>query len=65
VNQPMRAMTTLWRRDFETRDLMLRSGALFWTLVALLVPFGWVALLLRLEPVRVRIASLRHSRSCR
>jgi hypothetical protein len=62
VNRLMKAMTTLWRRDFESRDLMLRSGGLFWTLVALLVPFGWVALLLRLEPVRVRVASLRDYR---
>lgn len=55
------AMTTLWRRDFEIRDVMLRSG-LFWMLVALIVPFGWVALLLRLEPVRVRVSALRDYR---
>jgi hypothetical protein len=28
--------------------------------VALIVPFGWVFLLFRLEPVRVRVRSLRN-----
>jgi hypothetical protein len=59
VKQLATAMTTLWRRDFEIRDVLMRSGGLFWMLVALLVPFGWVALIFRLEPVRVRVSSLR------
>jgi hypothetical protein len=62
VKRLVTAMTTLWRRDFEIRDVMLRSGGLFWMLVALIVPFGWVALLLRLEPVRVRVSALRDYR---
>jgi hypothetical protein len=47
VKQLATAMTTLWRRDFEIRDVLMRSGGL------------WVALIFRLEPVRVRVSSLR------
>jgi hypothetical protein len=59
VKRVATAMTTLWRRDFDIRDALMRSGGWFWMLVALLVPFGWVALLFRLEPVRVRVSLLR------
>ena len=48
------AVTSLWPKD--------PSGNVFWTVFALVVPFGWIALLLRLEPVRVRVSSFRASR---
>lgn len=35
------------------------KGSTFWlATAALILPFGWVLLLLRLEPVRVRVRSL-------
>lgn len=41
---------SIWHKD--------PSGSLFWTMFALVVPFGWIVLALRLEPVRVRVLAL-------
>ena len=48
---------SFWQKD--------PSGNLFWTMFALVVPFGWIALVLRAEPVRVRVLSFRPSRLTR
>ncbi len=53
-------MRTLWRQDLSLRESLTRSDNLFWAAVALIVPFGWVFLLFRLEPVRVRMRALRN-----
>lgn len=53
-------MQTMWRQDLRLRESLTRSDNLFWAAVALLVPFGWVFLLFRLEPVRVRVRALRN-----
>jgi hypothetical protein len=52
-------MQKAWRQDLNVRAALSRSDSLAWALVALVVPFGWVFLLWRLEPVRSRIRSLR------
>ena len=51
VRRLIDSVLSFWRKD--------PSGNLFWTVFALVVPFGWIALLLRTEPVRVRVSSLR------
>lgn len=51
VRRLIDSVLSYWRKD--------PSGNLFWTVFALVVPFGWIALLLRTEPVRVRVSSLR------
>jgi hypothetical protein len=53
----MQTMRGLWRQDLAIREALEESGDLFWSLVAMLVPFGWAFLLGRLEPVRVRFGS--------
>ena len=53
-------MRGLWRQDLNLRESLMRSDNLFWAAVALIVPFGWVFLLFRLEPVRVRVRTLRN-----
>ena len=58
MKQIMNTMHGLWRRDLAIREALEESGELFWSLVAMLVPFGWAFLLGRLEPVRVLIGSL-------
>jgi hypothetical protein len=47
----------LWQKD--------PSGNLFWMMFALVVPFGWIALVLRAEPDRLRVLSFRSSRLTR
>lgn len=54
-------MQNAWRLDVSVRDALTRSDNLLWAAVALIVPFGWVFLLWRLQPVRARIRALRHS----
>ena len=56
----METMHKMWRQDLTLRESLTRSDNLFWMAVAVLVPFGWVFLLFRLEPVRVRVRSLRN-----
>jgi hypothetical protein len=51
VRRLIDSLLSFWRKD--------PSGNLFWTVFALVVPFGWIALLLRTDPVRVRVSSLR------
>jgi hypothetical protein len=60
VRQIKGLMGKIWRQDVGWRESLTRSGNLFWVLVALVVPFGWVFLLFRLEPVRVRVRALRN-----
>jgi hypothetical protein len=60
VKRTMRLMGKIWRQDLRLRDSLTNSGNIFWALVALVVPFGWVFLLFRLEPVRVRVRALRN-----
>lgn len=52
-------MRGAWREDLLGRDSLTSSGNLWLYLAALVLPFGWVFLLLRLEPVRVMLRSLR------
>jgi hypothetical protein len=59
VRYVMETMNKMWRQDLALRQSLTRSDNLFWMAVAILVPFGWVFLLFRLEPVRVRVRSLR------
>jgi hypothetical protein len=54
----MHTMCGLWRQDLAIREALEESGELFWSLVAMLVPFGWAVLLRRLEPIRVRVGAL-------
>ena len=56
----METMNKMWRQDLTLRQSLTRSDNLFWIAVAVLVPFGWVFLLFRLEPVRVRVRSWRN-----
>lgn len=49
----------LWRDDCWGREVFWKSGNLWLATVALLLPFGWIFLLLRLQPVRVGVRSLR------
>lgn len=60
VRYVMETMHKMWRQDLTLRESLTRSDNLFWMAVAVLVPFGWVFLLFRLEPVRVRVRSLRN-----
>jgi hypothetical protein len=53
-------MRKAWQHDLNLRQSLTRSDNLLWAAVALVVPFGWVFLLFRLEPVRVRVRSLRN-----
>lgn len=48
---------TIWRDDFLGREAFWKSGNLWLATAALLLPLGWVSLLLRLEPVRIRVRS--------
>jgi hypothetical protein len=50
----------MWEQDLNLRKSLSRSDNLFWAAVALVVPFGWVFLLFRLEPVRVRLRAIRN-----
>lgn len=47
----------LWREDLLLREDLGRSGNLLLATTALVVPFGWVFLLLRLRPVRMFLRS--------
>jgi hypothetical protein len=47
----------LWREDLLLREDLGRSGSLLLATTALVVPFGWVFLLLRLRPVRMFLRS--------
>jgi len=60
VRHAMTIMKKMWRQDLNLRESLTGSGNLFWAAVALIVPFGWVFLIFRLEPVRVRVRSLRN-----
>ena len=52
-------MSEAWRVDILGREPLAKSGNLWLYLAALILPFGWIFLLLRLEPVRLMIRSLR------
>lgn len=52
-------MHRAWREDLFGRDSLTKSGNFWLYSAALLLPFGWVFLLLRLEPVRLLVRSLR------
>ncbi len=56
----MTMMMKAWRQDLSVRKSLTRSDKLIWAAVALFVPFGWVFLLLRLEPVRLKLRALRN-----
>lgn len=56
----MDVMSDAWRVDILEREPLAKSGNLWLYLAALILPFGWVFLLLRLEPVRLMVRSLRH-----
>lgn len=47
----------VWREDLLLREDLGRSGNLLLATTALVVPFGWVFLLLRLRPVRMFLRS--------
>lgn len=53
---------TMWQDDLLGRQAFWTSKNFWLALAALVLPFGWVFLLLRLEPVRIRIqAGLRRA----
>lgn len=52
-------MRRAWREDLLGRKYLTKSGNLWLLGIAIVVPFGWVFLLLRLEPVRLLVRSLR------
>jgi hypothetical protein len=58
----MERLQALWQEvrgeDLLRRGDLGRSGNLALATVAMLVPFGWVFLLLRVRPVRVFLRSL-------
>ncbi len=54
-------MREAWREDVLGREPLSKSGNVWLYLAALFLPFGWVFLLLKLEPVRLMVRSLRHS----
>lgn len=60
MGRVMTTMQKIWRHDLSLRESLMSSDSLFWAAVALVVPFGWVFLLFRLEPVRVRVRALRN-----
>lgn len=49
---------TMWPDGWGIRDALLKGSTFWLATAALILPFGWVLLLLRLEPVRVRVRSL-------
>lgn len=55
----MGVMQKAWREDFFGRESLIKSGNAWLLAAALVLPFGWVFLLLRLEPVRLLVRSLR------
>ena len=55
----MNVMRGAWQQDFLERESFTKSGNLWLFGAALFLPFGWVFLLLRLEPVRLFVRSLR------
>ena len=59
MRRALDTMRGLWRKDLAVRDAFTESGDLLWALIALLLPFGWAVLLWQLEPVRLRVRSLR------
>lgn len=54
----MRLIVTNLRDELRVRRSFWKSGTLWMVTTAVILPFGWVLLLLRLEPVRVRVRSL-------
>ncbi len=60
MRRAIEKMRKAWQQDLSLRESLTRSDNLFWAAVALVMPFGWVFLLFRLKPVRVRIRSLRN-----
>jgi hypothetical protein len=52
-------MRGAWREDLFGRESLTKTGNLWLFGAALVLPFGWVFLLLRLEPVRLLVRSLR------
>lgn len=59
MGRALAMMRKLWLQDLSLRESLTRGDNLLWAGVALLVPFGWLFLLLRLEPVRVKVRALR------
>ncbi len=55
----MDVMREAWRTDLFERESLTKSGNLWLFGAAVFLPFGWVFLLLRLEPVRLLVRSLR------
>jgi len=49
----------MWQEDLLWREDLGRSGSLLLAITALVLPFGWVFLLLRLPRVRMFLRSLR------
>ena len=54
----MSLIVTNLRDELRVRRAFWKNGNLWMTTMAVVVPFGWILLLLRLEPVRVRVRSL-------
>lgn len=54
----MSLIVTNLRDEVRVRRAFWKSENLWMIATAVVVPFGWVLLLLRLEPVRVRVRSL-------
>jgi len=48
-----------WREDLFGRENLMNSGNAWLLAAAIFLPFGWVFLLLRLEPVQAFVRSLR------
>lgn len=57
----MSRIFTMLRDEFGVRRAFWKSGDLWMMTTAVVVPFGWIVLLLRLEPVRIRVRSLFRS----
>lgn len=57
----MSLIVTPLRDELKVRRAFWKNGTLWMMATAVILPFGWILLLLRLEPVRVRVRSLfRH-----
>ncbi len=54
----MSLIVTPLRDELKVRRAFWKNGTLWMMAAAVILPFGWVLLLLRLEPVRVRVRSL-------
>ena len=55
----MGVLNGAWREDLFGRESLMKSGNAWLLAAAIFLPFGWVFLLLRLEPVQALLRSLR------